>query len=145
MNKFNLPVLPSEIDIPGLYINWKCVPFKTLVGNTLTGIYMDKDSKSLYFVTDDKRVFTMEHLQDCCEDVFLEDVTGDFSDLLNTPILLAEESTSCDLLRESDREKDSFTWTFYKLATKKGYVDLRWFGESNGYYSEDVSLYEVQL
>ena len=90
--------------------------------------------------------FTFFHKQDCCESVYLADVTGDFIDLIGSPILLAAVSKQTPSKKQcADKGDDvdcyeSVTWTFYKLATIKGYVDLRWIGESNGYYSEEVDM-----
>lgn len=32
---------------------------------------------------------------------------------------------------------------WYKFGTIKGYVTVRWYGESNGYYSEEVNFERV--
>lgn len=99
-------------------------------------------SDSLVFMTEDGKRVSFYHCQDCCESVYIEDICGDLNDLVGSPLLLAEETTSTENpegIKVPDYQ-DSFTWTFYRFATVKGYVTVRWYGESNGYYSEEVSV-----
>ena len=112
--------------------------FSDLMGKTLTTI-VNKDDE-LIFTTNEGEVFKAFHDQDCCESVTIEDIEGDLNDLIGTPILWAEEATNTEDTFGKIEFPDSFTWTFYKLATIKGYVTIRWLGESNGYYSESVSF-----
>jgi hypothetical protein len=107
-----------------------------LKGKTLSSV--EGDNYELVFKTTDGETYRMYHEQDCCESVVLEDVAGDLQDLVGSEILIAEEVEGES---PADFEAyESYTWTFYKFATRKGYVDLRWLGQSNGYYSEGVSF-----
>ena len=116
--------------------------FEELKGKTITKIEgMEKDSGCVEFFCSDGTKYIMYHEQDCCESVYLEDVCGDVKDLLNSPILLAEEVKNADG-PALDKYDESWTWTFYKLATIKGTVTLRWYGASNGYYSEEVDFHK---
>lgn len=82
----------------------------------------------------------MYHDQDCCEAVSIDDIVGDINDLIGSPLTMAEEVTNPDGLGRKDEYDESYTWTFYKFATNKGYVTIKWYGESNGYYSESVDF-----
>jgi len=114
------------------------VPFETLKELTFTEVKQTYE-ESITFTSACGKVFTLEHNQSCCESVYIESVVGDLQDLVGNPILLAEEVNNASNVNLDNDE--SFTWTFYKLATIKGYVDIRWYGSSNGYYSEEASLY----
>ena len=119
----------------------KNINFEDLKG--LIFIDIKNHGDEITFRTAD-REFRMYHSQDCCESVYIEDIVGDLQDLIGHPILVAEEVVSNENPEDCEKEhQESFTWTFYKLATIKGYVDIRWYGESNGYYSESVDLYEI--
>lgn len=118
---------------------------KDLIGKTFTKVYKGEIPKGYssgneaLFFENDQEIFAMSHEQNCCEGVVLEDVTGDLNDLIGTPILEAREDVNDN--PELEDKWDSQTWTFYNLRTQKGYVSLRWVGESNGYYSESVDFF----
>lgn len=113
--------------------------FEDLKGKTLQSITHTEDTMT--FTDTEGTQYQLYHYQDCCENVTIEDIIGDLDDLIGTPILKAEENTSNDNPEDITKEyQESFTWTFYNLATIKGYVTIRWYGESNGYYSESVDF-----
>lgn len=117
------------------------VPFSRLLGQRLLAVEgMVVGSDTILFRTDRGEWYAMHHWQECCESVELVDVCGDPDDLLRTPILLAEEvaGESGDL--DGRDEYWHQTWTYYKLATIAGSVTLRWWGRSNGCYSEAVNF-----
>lgn len=138
------------------------IPIEMLKGLVLESVTVNPEQDRITFKTTCGRQFLMYHQSDCCESVDIESIEGDLADLIGEPILLAEEATSCDGdIDVSTWSPDArarhlidpivfphvsgepHTWTFYKLATRKGYVDIRWFGESNGYYSESVDFVET--
>jgi hypothetical protein len=119
--------------------------FSTLQGKTLKSITGCGGASEIIFECENGEKYRLFHYQDCCESVTVESIVGDLGDLIGTPILLAEEASSRDTPSDYtyEYEPESLTWTFYKLRTIKGSVDIRWLGESNGYYSESVDFDKV--
>lgn len=117
---------------------------KELLGKTLTECFQ-VGSAEIHFKTTDGKHYKMHHIENCCESVTIDDVCGELSDLVGSPVLQAEEVSSRDAIpgQVVSEYGDSFTWTFYRLATAKGNVSIRWYGTSNGYYSESVDFEEV--
>lgn len=105
-------------------------------------IKIDKHDDAVMFYFSDSTRYKMYHEQNCCESVCLEDVCGDLDDLIGHPMLMAEEVDNDQ--PESDHEVESETWTFVKMATINGSVTFRWYGASNGYYSERPDFCKVE-
>ena len=116
----------------------KRINFSILIGKILKVLTINNDDDEIIFETIDNEKYKLFHDQDCCETVTIEDICGNLDDLIGSPLLIADERTN----EHSDYDS-SFTWTFYEIATIKGSVTIRWYGESNGYYSEKVDFIKL--
>lgn len=128
----------------------KPVDISVLVGKTITRIdYDDADRNYIRFFCDDGSAYQQVYHQDCCAGCDIESIVGDLGDLIGTPVLIAEEASFPQVHPAGVRpasieyEAESFTWTFYKIDTNKGGITVRWYGSSNGYYSESATFEEV--
>lgn len=116
------------------YIPWGSPSFevKEMLGKTFKSVAKTHNDR-LVFTDQNGDQYIFHHYQGCCESVDIADLVGDLEDFEGSPLLEAEVSSSSSI-----DEYDSNTWTFYKFGTIKGHVNIRWFGASNGYYSETV-------
>ena len=116
--------------------------FSELLGKIIIKIerVLDRDEEVILIHLSNGAIYKQFHEHDCCESVTIDDINGDLNDLVGYPLLQAEESSS----DASNSNTDSATWTFYKMATRKGYVTIRWYGTSNGYYSERATFDKIK-
>lgn len=109
-----------------------------LKGKTLKSVEVNEDNTEIVFTTTEDERYLMYHIQDCCESVYIEDIVGEWEDLIGHELLQVEESVNVGDRSAFDTE--TWTWTFYRLTSARGQVVLRWCGTSNGFYSESVDF-----
>jgi hypothetical protein len=109
---------------------------RRLVGAKILSIKEKCSEDTILCIETDRGVMEFVHEQDCCEQVFLEDGLDDLKRMIGQIVLFAEEVF--EEREPLDENDDSFTWTFYKISTINKDCTLRFYGCSNGYYSEDV-------
>ena len=112
-----------------------------LRGKTIVRITGEIGGDEIWMQMSNGEIFVFYHGQNCCECVDINDIIGDLQSLVGNPLLISEEVNSDDVPGQEGEE--SFTWTFYKFATIRGHVDIRWYGASNGYYGEGVDLMQL--
>ena len=111
------------------------INIEQLTGMTITAVVYKESDESL-LIHLNTHVLEMIHHQDCCETVYLADVVGSFEDLIGYPLLEVAET-----IVNTNSEDMSSTASYYNFRTVKASVQLRWVGESNGFYSETVDCY----
>lgn len=110
-----------------------------VIGKKITAVEGGRVGDDYFTIRfEDGTSITFYHEQCCCENVDIDDVCGDIDDMVGE-VLFKCSFTTNDTDGPKSEWDDSYTWTFYHFATRRGYVDMKWYGTSNGYYSECVS------
>lgn len=122
-------------------MSYRSEKLKEIIGVTFESVIRENDE--ILFTAKDGRRWVMYYEPDCCASCDIDEIHGDLADLEGSPILQAEYESNSDKPRESEYADDSFTWGFFKLATIKGSVTIRWYGSSNGFYSEEACFASV--
>ena len=124
--------------------------FKKLEGRIIMSVTGKVGDEEVLIKTACGITFRLYHQHDCCESVNLHDVDGDLQDLVGHKVVLASMESNAgnehdDATGEEWRQKpseysESWTWTFVKIQSMGASLTMRWLGESNGYYGEEVSV-----
>jgi hypothetical protein len=116
--------------------------FFELKGKTITSIQgSNSDDSDTIITTSDGSSYTLTHIQDCCEHVRVYGTVGNIDDVLNEEVIAAEDTNPMDNPNAPDyKYYESATWSQFRIVTNKGTFEIWWLGESNGYYSETVSV-----
>jgi hypothetical protein len=110
-----------------------------LIGKVITKVEgLSTREDEITFVCADGSEYKMYHEQDCCESVSIEDITGNPDSLIGLPVLEAYESGESD-----ETAPESGTWTFYHIRNNLDTITIRWYGSSNGYYSESACFIQT--
>ena len=122
---------------------WKTIQPDSLVGEVVEHVDIGNNETLLTFASG--RRVRIDHDQDCCESVWLLDSSGDVAKIVGKPLIevTSEESSGDNVDIGKEFKDDSSTLTTIRFACADEVVILRWFGTSNGYYSESVDFREM--
>ena len=118
------------------------VDIAELIGKTISDLYVYDDEIQFFCTTGE--VYKMYHEPDCCESVYIDDICGEIKEIVGETILEAYEVENHLKLGPLNKYDESYTWTFYRIRTMNNTIVIRWYGTSNGYYSESVDFIKLK-
>ena len=107
-----------------------------LKGKTFTRVFKNGD-KIVFHDRSTLSSFALQHIQECCEEVYLADICGDLEDLQGSPIT----DISCRYTTYGDEEGEC---CFYNISTVKGSVTIRWGTNDDNRYGMEVSVIQQE-
>jgi hypothetical protein len=111
---------------------------KELFGFEIEAIYTNKSRTLLAFINSWGKNYIYEAIGDCCSETWFESIS-DLNVLLDSEVIGLEKK----FLPNVSSEKGSLIQAYgYTLKTEKGYCDIEYRNESNGYYGGDCRLVE---
>jgi len=117
--------------------------FFELKGKTIKGISgLEIGSREVSIRTNDG-TYRLYHQQECCEYVCVVKVIGNVNELIGEVLFAEEDAGASDPDWYNESFNYSHTWTKYVLKTANASLEFWFLGESNGYYSEDVSIKKI--
>ena len=77
--------------------NTTVVELTEFIGKTLKSVNVinDEDNIKIIFEFDTGQKYKMYHEQFCCEDVYIEDITGNMQNLIDRELIMAEQVQEC--------------------------------------------------
>lgn len=118
------------------------MPFKALIGRTISGLSISDDDTVLVFYTD--RGPEAIHAEgDCCSSSWFHEILGTRSHLIGQVITGSEKRSMPDPGSYADH--DVLSDYGVMLTTPKGRVDIVYRNDSNGYYGGYAERYYGDL
>ena len=105
-------------------------------------INLQEDNDEVFIRTNDG-TYKLYHQQDCCEHVRIYNVIGNVADIIGEVVFAEEDAGANDPDWYKEDYHDSHTWTKYVLKTENASLEFWFLGESNGYYSENISIKKI--
>lgn len=107
---------------------------KILSGEVIKNFIGEKAGELCRVEFESGNVLELFHDQDCCECVVIEDIQGEPVQLIGKTLEYVDEEI------EDGNVGESSTRTTYTFKTSNYMLKIIWLGESNGYYSESVTV-----
>ncbi len=117
--------------------------FFELKGKIIKEINGLKIGSDEVFIRTNDETYKIYHAQDCCEHVRIVKVIGNVDELIGEVVFAEEDAGANEPDWHDEYLDESRTWTKYVLKTANASLEFWFLGESNGCYSENISIKKI--